>query len=388
MPIHLGIALFSATTAITAIHRTKVTLKNKKVYDADESRPQYVRMKWMTWAMDYSFFGLMFFFFDKMNKSDDNFTPTNVFIQICKFVISIFAHDLIKAFWFRDLVAKAKLGHLVLIWKDFVHACITIDGMKKNFSFLLRILKGEGWLTEFTDDKEAQLHSVRHNIWYFIKIGIFLIPAAGALQVNYGMMYWLPITQNVCIYGKDEWYETHVSCLVVVYMDFLVVMFIKDGISMNIFHQIMHNKWYNHHKAHHLTMKELSIPNAFYFDILDVIVENAIGPTFLCLLKFLFGAEPSFHYYTFLLATGCDINIHSISPYSVAFWNPLFDNMMRCALSHNLHHSTNIGHYTIWPLHQIPGMGGPKHKGKNSDGFDYDIREYNKILETRFPEDL
>ena len=157
---------------------------------------------------------------------------------------------------------------------------------------------------------------------------------------------------------------------------------------MNIFHQIMHSKWYNHHKTHHLPMKEVSIVNSLFIDIPDVIVENAIGPTFLCSLKFLFGAEPSLHYYTFLLATTCDINIHSISPYSVCFWNPLFDNMMRCALSHNLHHSTNIGHYTFWPLHHIPGMSGPKHKGKNSDGFDYDIREYNKIFDTQFPEDL
>ncbi len=388
MPIHLGLALFGATTAITAIHRTKVTIKNKKVYDADESRSQYVWMKWMTWAMDYSFVGLIFFVFDKMIIADDSFTPKKAFIQTCIFAISLYAHDLIKAFWFRDLVAKAKMDHLALIRKDLVHACTTIDGMKKNFSFLFRLLKGEGWLTEFMDGK-AQRYSVRHHIWYFIKTGIFLVPAAVALQVNYGIMYWLPITQNVCIYGKGEWYETHVSQFVVIYMEFLIVMFIKDGISMNIFHQIMHNsKWYDHHKTHHLPMKEISVVNSLYIDIPDAIVENVIGPTFLCSLKFLFGAEPSLHYYTFLLATTCDLNLHSISPYSACFWNPLFDNVMRCTISHSLHHATNIGHYTIWPLHQIPGMSGPKHKGKNIDGFDYDIREYNRIFQTRFPEDL
>ena len=260
----------------------------------------------------------------------------------------------------------------------------------RDISHFFRLLKGEGWLTEFSDGK-AQIYSVRNHIfiWYFTKIGPFFIPTACALQINDGIMYWLPPAENVCIFGKGEWYETHVSRLVAICMEFLVVMFIKDGISMNIYHQLVHSKWYDHHKTHHLPERgvycKFTLHRHSRFDS-----GKYHRTIFLCPLKFLFGAKPSLHYYTFLLSAVCDINIHNLSPYiTVCFWNALLDNMMRCTLSHNLHHSNNIGHYTMWPLHQIPVMSGPKHKGKNSDGFDYDIsREYNTNFGTKFPEDL
>merc|ERR1712238_258635 len=103
----------------------------------------------------------------------------------------------------------------------------------------------------------------------------------------------------------------------------------------------------------------------FYFDVPDLIGENLIGPLLFCSVKFLFGGSScSIHYASFFLSVVCDQTVHSLNPYTITFWNPLLDNFLRPNLSHNLHHSSKVGHYTIWPLHQIQGVSGPNNKGK------------------------
>ena len=91
---------------------------------------------------------------------------------------------------------------------------------------------------------------------------------------------------------------------------------------------------------------------------------------------------------SFFLSVVCDQTVHSLNPYTITFWNPLLDNFLRPNLSHNLHHSSKVGHYTIWPLHQIQGVSGPNNKGKARDTFSFDIDDYNKTFDTHFPRDL
>jgi len=350
-------------------------------------RNKYSNMKYLTWAIDYAYMGGMLYFLNTF-LSGDNFTARNILLHQAANSILICVVDLLKAISFYKLIAKAKTNHLIMLKKNLVQAFSTKAGIKGNFQFLYRILMGEGTLTEFRD-KKTQIFSIRHQIFYFIKIGLISIPLACFLQVKIKMMYWAPLTDSVLIIGAGEWYELHISQLLVVYLEYLVISFLKDGIAMNILHQLFHTIWWSHHETHHLPEKELSVFNAFYFDVPDLIGENLIGPLLFCAIKVLFGGSScSIHYASFFLSVVCDQTVHSLNPYTITFWNPLLDNFLRPNLSHNLHHSSKVRHYTIWPLHQIQGVSGPNNKGKARDTFSFDIDDYNKTFDTHFPRDL
>ena len=189
------------------------------------------------------------------------------------------------------------------------------------------------------------------------------------------------------VIGEGEWYECHISRFLIVYAEFLVMAFIKDGISMNILHQMFHSQFYDHHKIHHLPRKELSLINLFFFDIFDVFVEDGIAPMMVIAVKSLGGAEiPTVHYMAYYFLVLADINAHSVDAYTASFWNPLLDNCMRSTISHNLHHALNTGHFTLWPTHHLIGVKSATNMNrKASDGFEADIEIYNKTFETSFP---
>ena len=92
--------------------------------------------------------------------------------------------------------------------------------------------------------------------------------------------------------------------------------------------------------------------------------------------------------YHFFLSGVCDQTVHRLNLYMITFRNLLLDNFLRPNLSHNLHPLSKVGHYTILPLHQIQGAGGPNIKGKVRDIFPSDIDDYNKTLNIYFPQDL
>ena len=212
------------------------------------------------------------------------------------------------------------------------------------------------------------------------------IPVVCAAQVHLGMFTCEPLNEIIAVIGEGEFYECHISRFLKVYLEFLIIAFIKDGISMNILHQMFHTRFYDHHKIHHLPMKELSVMNAFYFDVFDLFAEDGIGPLLLIGIKAMSGGSTTVHYFSYVLVVLCDQTVHSLDPYTAVFWNPLLDNAMRGTVSHNLHHSLNRGHYTIWPLHHLIGVETPNNKsGKALDGFEADLVEYNKTFDTNFP---
>ena len=97
---------------------------------------------------------------------------------------------------------------------------------------------------------------------------------------------------------------------------------------------------------------------------------------------------PQIHYLSFILLAVTDLNIHSVSPYSVGFYNPILDSILKCNVSHNLHHALNVGHYTVWPWYQLKGVASYNYsEKKNLDGSRaLDMRAYNKTFKTNFPE--
>ena len=262
MPIHAGLTLWCTCTALAAISWVKskltTTTKNSKITDDEHNiteRNKYINMKFLTWVIDYVYMGGMLYFLNTF-LSGDNFTASNILLHQAANSILVCMFDLLKAVSFYKLVAKAKTNHLIMLKKNLVQAFSTKTGLQGNLQFLYRVLMGEGTLIEFRG-KKTQLFSICHQIFYFIKIGLISIPLACFLQVKIGMMYWKPLTDSVMVIGVGEWYELHISQLMVVYLEYLVISFLKDGIAMNILHQLFHTIWWSHHKTHHLPEKEL-----------------------------------------------------------------------------------------------------------------------------------
>jgi hypothetical protein len=305
------------------------------------------------------------------------------------FFTGVTLQDFLKAFLFSDVVAKAKLDHLKSLWSQLL-GLFSAEGAQKIKDFAARLAAGEGIIHDFKD-KSAHRHGVLYHIFYFLKTAMFQIPAAVALQTAIGMFQFTPLMDTVATVGKGQWWQFNIPCLAYVYFEYHAMSFLKDAVSMNLFHEIMHRQYYDLHKTHHLPMKELSIINVFYFDLPDLVIENIVSPALLMALKK--GLSPgssapvSIHVLSSLLLTMTDANCHSICPYSVGFFNPILDSMMNPNVSHTLHHALNLGHYTFFPWHQLPGIA--RYDATTKSNLDStpetDMATYNKVFKTNFP---
>lgn len=377
MAFRLDYAFWAASLVTTVLMRIGIIASSNR---------SYLVTKYSTWAIDYFYIGATLYFLEQYLTY--NFTPDVVYKHQVLNSALVCVVDILKAFLFSRLLPATKVDHLKMLRRDLGSALFTLAGWKETFAFLGRLARGEGIVSEFEEGKTIR-KSVRHQIWYWLKIGGFAIPSVVAIQTQYGLFTCEPLNEIVTVVGEREWYECHVSRFFYVYMEFLVIMLVKDAVSMNVGHQLLHSVFYSHHKTHHLPMKELSIVNAFYFDILDLFLADGIGPLLIILIKGLFGAPMQVHYAAYMLCVLCDQTCHSLNPYTCSFWNPFLDDIMRPTVSHNLHHALSKGHYTIWPIHHIYGvtsanMANPKRLG----GFDEDMKEYNKIYGTSFPTNL
>jgi len=287
-------------------------------------------------------------------------------------VITLVCIDWLKIWMWADVLAVAKTQHIRKLRTELLQLTTTAAGFQKILAFVARVLRGEGVTREFSDKAEAR-QGVLYHIFYFVKIHLVIFPAASYLETAFGLFTFEPL-------GK--------SVIFTIYMEYMFMSFIKDALSMNVLHEMMHHQWFPHHKVHHMPMKELSLVNVFYFDILDIIVENMIAPAVLLGVKTTFcGASPSLHFLSFILLGVTDMQCHAVCPYSVGFFNPVLDYLMNPNISHQLHHALNMGHYTVWPWHQLKGIYHYDFAEKsNVDGsVERDFATYNKVLGTCFP---
>ena len=130
--------------------------------------------------------------------------------------------------------------------------------------------------------------------------------------------------------------------------------------------------------------------NFTFFDLEDIFLENLVAPALLLLLKFLMDptATPTIDMFAYTLLQFSDVNSHSLNPYTIGFFFPPLDSKFSIVISHNLHHALNMGHYTIWPLHQLKGIFMYDNREKvNVDGsLAQDWATYNRVFKTDFPE--
>ena len=160
MPFRLDYALWGLSLAITLSRRGHLVLSTDG---------KYLRMKYVTWLIDYMYLGANMYFADMFLSK--NLTPENVLFHQMANSAFVVAIDLLKGVLFANLAAKAKIDHIKYIAKEGVKMIFTAEGIKDNFRFLGTLLKGEGTLFEWSDGKAVR-KSVRHIIWYFVKIGV------------------------------------------------------------------------------------------------------------------------------------------------------------------------------------------------------------------------
>lgn len=145
-----------------------------------------------------------------------------------------------------------------------------------------------------------------------------------------------------------------------------------------------------HKKFYKNSPQETSNVTFTFFDCEDLVLENLIAPALLFLLKFCMDPTklPTIDMFAYVMLHVLDANTHSLCPYTVGFYFPPLDSMLSPTVSHNLHHALNMGHYTVWPLHQLKGIFMYDNRDKvHVDGsLALDWATYNRVFNTNFPE--
>lgn len=318
--------------------------------------------------------------------SGDKFNPVTAIKIHCMMLIVRYAGEILKAYLFSDILAPAKVDHLSRQWREFSEL-FSWKGVCTIASFLGRLLSGEGILWCFRDRAEER-RGVLFMLFYIIKIGFLFIPAVTYMQVQMGDVTFPPLMDKIPI-GSIV-----VPRFALVYLEWFVLNMVKDYISMSILHELMHTiPWLykNLHKTHHLPGKEINALNLAYFDVMDIVIENAVAPLMMQTCYRLCGLPPHVHWVTVFLLGVVDFQIHSVSPYTVCFSNPILDYVMNANIAHNLHHALHNSHHRVWPLHQL-GLGenpDPEDKRKNGKASrgskNKDMAYYNRVFGTQFP---
>jgi len=148
----------------------------------------------------------------------------------------------------------------------------------------------------------------------------------------------------------------------------------KDIFSFALIHRAMHQNWfglYRIHKEHHRGKRNLNIFNATTIDFFDNFLESA-GIAFINIpVMWALGWPLTMHMGSMCLTAIADIQVHSVNPYTVTWYNPIMDWIFLGNVQHNLHHAKGRDHYTVVPWHHIV----PAWRSA-------DIEDYNRIMYT------
>lgn len=311
------------------------------------------QVKWMTYVMEYLYmFGSMYLF--DIFLGGPEVAAWKYPVIFCLYICpSAVLYDYIKGpLLFGDVLAEAKMRHLRNLANEF--KALTF---RKVSRFLKKVAAGEGTLFEFKNTSKEIKEGVLFHIFHLVKT----FGAGGLSFVVFSKMDWIYWTSPFELQTFGQ-----------MYLEFLLMDFIKDAILMNIVHRLMHERFYWTHKLHHLPMKETAVFHAVWSDCVDSFIEQGSPPIILLALKALFGGTPTVHFASFWMVLYLGMACHSCNPFTLAFFNPFLDSIMKPNVSHALHHALNRDHYTLWPVHQI-----------TMRGVDRDVAEYNAVFKTQ-----
>jgi len=158
------------------------------------------------------------------------------------------------------------------------------------------------------------------------------------------------------------------------WLEWLVFYMWKDFLCFYILHQAMHKNVlgaYAHHKEHHRGKRNLNVFNAMTIDFLDNFIESG-GIMFVNIpVMWALGWPLTMHMGSMCLTAIADVQVHSVNPYTVTWYNPLMDWIFLGNVQHNLHHAKGKDHYTVVPWHHV----NPSWRAD-------DIDDYNRIMYT------
>ncbi|KAJ3411095.1 hypothetical protein HDV05_002740 [Chytridiales sp. JEL 0842] len=146
----------------------------------------------------------------------------------------------------------------------------------------------------------------------------------------------------------------------------------RDAIGMNLFHRWAHSsvEAYKHHKVHHTFTTGITVYTVFYFDVMDLLLENSSGAAVVLALRFLILGKAGI-LYTLLLELWLNGAVHSTNPLACCFLNPVLDLAIKPALAHNIHHITPDRNMVVFPWHHF-----------TKKGYKRDVDTYNKYMDT------
>lgn len=158
------------------------------------------------------------------------------------------------------------------------------------------------------------------------------------------------------------------------YAEFWALTAIKDVVCMGFLHKLMHNRdWkilHSMHSYHHEFKQELNLINGANITLVDLFIENAVGPILFAACKAAVGLNPTVCAISFLATVSSEGSNHSCNPYSVAYYFPPLDAIMKGNIAHNLHHIRSDLNHTAVPWHHL------------FNGYQGDLDLYNKLLKT------
>lgn len=167
-------------------------------------------------------------------------------------------------------------------------------------------------------------------------------------------------------YGYFVWDKLNLLSLMKIYFEFIVMIISKD-IQLGIFHHWMHhdsliqcnlmNKiddWIaKTHHFHHRTTLNLNSISAFYTTMEDAVMENLAAPFVILGLKYLMNLNPTIHIGAFMMYIVYDIHGHSANPFTVVFFNPILDYLMRANIAHHNHHNRPKMNHRVIPFRHV-----------------------------------
>jgi len=173
-----------------------------------------------------------------------------------------------------------------------------------------------------------------------MKIVVFLTVVSSTMNVL-GLAYWK--------------FELSSDFILTYFFEGYCIWLLKDFFSLGLLHKLLHTpKYYYLHKLHHKWTKDTSnLYTNYYFDLLDIVLENAAGLFFYIPLKYLVTGSFRFNLYSYLLVVWIDHTLHSCNPYSSCFLNPLLDFVFRANIRHSLHHTVINDYFLFMPWSHI-----------------------------------
>ena len=166
---------------------------------------------------------------------------------------------------------------------------------------------------------------------------LLVVVGTGAIGVVYFEAFHV-----VGVLDVAETTFTTVSNWAFIWFEFISLLLFFEA-SMRLLHPWMHHNasvFQKVHARHHGHKKNLQACHAFVFTLSDLIIEFALAPLLLLLVKtYVLGLMPSLNLASLMLMVTSEIRGHSVNPHSPYYFNPILDAISKNNIRHTLHHA-------------------------------------------------